>query len=118
MNPLIHKEFDTEKSNLKTEEEDNHHFSGIPSLLNETTSLHKSKFIPSRFRGCFAPDTLLSAVVTCISGSMGTVMLNLPKAYAIYGILFASIVQTIAGLNTAIASVFLAKLSSKYGNAN
>jgi len=42
----------------------------------------------------------------------------LPKAYAVYGLGLACVVQTIAGLNTALASVFLAKLTAKYSHAN
>lgn len=49
---------------------------------------------------------------------MGTVMLNLPKAYSIYGCMFGLLVQTYAGINTSIASYFLAKLSAKYSQAN
>ena len=72
----------------------------------------------SATKSCFSPGSLFAAIVTCISGSMGTVMLNLPKAYAVYGCVFGMIVQTYAGFNTAIASYFLAKLSAKYPNAN
>jgi len=93
---------------------------GIPANLQSgsDSELSKSSYVPSRLRSCLAPDSLMSAVITCISGSMGTVMLNLPKAYAVYGLGLACVVQTIAGLNTGIASVFLAKLTAKYSNAN
>lgn len=92
---------------------------------NLDLKLKKTKFQPgtkttglSAIKNCFSPGSLFAAIVTCISGSMGTVMLNLPKAYAVYGAVFGLIVQSYAGFNTAIASYFLAKLSAKYSNAN
>lgn len=67
---------------------------------------------------CFAADSLLSAIVSCVSGSIGAIMLNLPKAYAIYGLKLAFIVQTFAALNSAYSSTILAKMSVKYPKAS
>jgi hypothetical protein len=88
------------------------------SIGDPLSSIANKGLVPSRVKNCFAPETLASAIVTCISGSMGTVMLNLPKAYATYGLAFGIIVQTYAGFNTSICALILAKLSDKYSTAN
>jgi len=61
---------------------------------------------------------MTSAIISCVSGSIGAIMLNLPKVYAIYGLNLAIAVQTLAALNAAYSSTVLAKMSAKFPKAD
>ena len=67
---------------------------------------------------CFSKNSMTSAIISCVSGSIGAIMLNLPKVYAIYGLNLAIAVQTLAALNAAYSSTVLAKMSAKFPKAD
>ena len=107
----IHKDFEyeltpEEKRLIRNDLEARMHFREYRNNLGRLSFLSKKMD--------FHSDTLVTAIITLFSGSMGGVMLSLPKAFSVYGVIFGSIVSFVFALNMLISAIILSVLSAKH----